>query len=66
MEAQRNFNRFFADDQDERPAYVREMLNLSVGEDIYGFGEKFTPFVKNGQHVEMWNGDGGTLLRIRL
>lgn len=60
MEAQRNFNRFFADDQDERPAYVREMLNLSVGEDIYGFGEKFTPFVKNGQRVEMWNGDGGT------
>ena len=30
-------------------AFVREQLSLSVGEYIYGFGEKFTPFVKNGQ-----------------
>ncbi len=60
MEAQRNFNRFYADDQDERSAYMREMLNLSVGESVYGFGEKFTTFVKNGQSVEVWNGDGGT------
>ncbi|MCQ2416220.1 MAG: alpha-xylosidase [Oscillospiraceae bacterium] len=41
-------------------AYVREQLTLSVGEYIYGFGEKFTPFVKNGQTVEIWNADGGT------
>ena len=41
-------------------AYIREQLTLSVGEYIYGFGEKFTPFVKNGQVVEMWNSDGGT------
>lgn len=41
-------------------AYVREQLTLSVGEYIYGFGEKFTPFVKNGQTVETWNSDGGT------
>ncbi len=40
--------------------YLREQLTLSVGECIYGFGEKFTPFVKNGQTVEMWNSDGGT------
>ena len=41
-------------------AYIREQLKLSVGEYIYGFGEKFTPFVKNGQTVEIWNADGGT------
>ena len=36
------------------------MLNISVGENIYGFGEKFSTFVKNGQTVEVWNYDGGT------
>ena len=41
-------------------AYVREQLGLSVGENIYGFGEKFTTFVKNGQSVDIWNADGGT------
>ncbi len=60
MLKQKNFNRFFAFDQDEATAYTRGQLNLSVGESIYGFGEKFTTFVKNGQNVEMWNADGGT------
>ena len=60
MLAQQNFNRFYADDQDPRPSYMREMLNLSVGVSVYGFGEKFTTFVKNGQSVQIWNGDGGT------
>lgn len=46
--------------QNEETTYLREQLNLSVGECIYGFGEKFTPFVKNGQAVQMWNSDGGT------
>lgn len=40
--------------------YLREQLDLGVGEYLYGFGEKFTPFVKNGQSVEIWNADGGT------
>ena len=31
-----------------------------MGECVYGLGERFTPFVKNGQVVEMWNEDGGT------
>ena len=35
-------------------------LSLGVGELVYGFGERFTPFVKNGQVVETWNEDGGT------
>lgn len=35
-------------------------FDLGVGEKIYGFGERFGPFIKNGQSVEMWNEDGGT------
>ena len=46
-------------DSDGTP-YTREQLSLGVGECIYGLGERFTPFVKNGQAVEMWNEDGGT------
>ncbi len=55
-----------ADDQpfnlpaDPRTGYIREQLSLENGECIYGFGERFTPFVKNGQSVETWNADGGT------
>ena len=41
-------------------AYCRERLTTSVGENYYGFGEKFTPFVKNGQVADIWNEDGGT------
>jgi len=46
-------------DSDGKP-YMREQLALGVGESIYGLGERFTPFVKNGQSVDMWNQDGGT------
>lgn len=41
-------------------AYLKEELALSVGENIYGFGERFTPFIKNGQVIETYNADGGT------
>lgn len=40
--------------------YMREELDLSVGEWVYGLGERFTSFVKNGQIVDIWNKDGGT------
>jgi len=40
--------------------YMRGQLTLGVGEYLYGLGERFTPFVKNGQSVEIWNEDGGT------
>ena len=46
--------------QDPNRTYLREQLKTDIGECIYGFGEKFTPFVKNGQVVEIWNSDGGT------
>lgn len=41
-------------------AYISEQLSLDVDEKIYGLGERFTNFVKNGQTVDMWNADGGT------
>ncbi|MCQ2521554.1 MAG: alpha-xylosidase [Lachnospiraceae bacterium] len=40
--------------------YMREQLSIGVDEHIYGMGERFTPFVKNGQVVDIWNEDGGT------
>ncbi|WP_019533633.1 alpha-xylosidase [Paenibacillus ginsengihumi] len=40
--------------------YMREELDLGVGEWVYGLGERFTSFVKNGQSVDIWNKDGGT------
>lgn len=40
--------------------YLREQLSLQAGETVYGLGEHFGPFVKNGQSLDMWNEDGGT------
>ncbi|MCL2096551.1 MAG: alpha-xylosidase [Oscillospiraceae bacterium] len=40
--------------------YMRERLGVSAGENIYGLGERFTPYIKNGQSVDIWNEDGGT------
>jgi alpha-D-xyloside xylohydrolase len=37
-----------------------ERLRLPVGASVYGLGERFTPFVKNGQVVDTYNQDGGT------
>lgn len=50
----------FAYDKGPEDAYMREMLSLSVGELVYGLGERFSPFVKNGQSIDIWNEDGGT------
>ena len=40
--------------------FVHERLALDVGETVYGLGERFGAFVKNGQAVDLWNADGGT------
>ncbi|MGB3444033.1 MAG: alpha-xylosidase [Actinophytocola sp.] len=40
--------------------HVRERLNLGVGDQVYGMGERFGPLAKNGQVVDIWNADGGT------
>ncbi|MCL2808560.1 MAG: alpha-xylosidase [Treponema sp.] len=40
--------------------FIKDELSLSVGELVYGLGERFGPFIKNGQNVDIWNADGGT------
>lgn len=40
--------------------YMREQLSLLPGTKVYGFGESFGPFVKNGQTIDIINRDGGT------
>jgi len=40
--------------------FIHDQLSLGVGECVYGLGERFTAFVKNGQVVDLWNEDGGT------
>ena len=44
--------------------YMRCQFDVDIGEKLYGLGERFTPFVKNGQVVDMWNEDGGTCSEI--
>ena len=42
----------------DRQGKIRFMLNelsLTVGETIYGLGERFTPLVKNGGSHSIWN-----------
>lgn len=50
---------YFYDDKTER-GYTSQQLDIGVGECIYGLGERFGPFVKNGQDIDMWQADGGT------
>ena len=44
----------------EGKTWVKEELSLDVGENVYGLGERFGAFIKNGQVVDLWNEDGGT------
>jgi len=46
--------------RDGQAHYLSAQLNLGVGELVYGLGERFTAFAKNGQSVDIWNADGGT------
>lgn len=48
------------DDANTGIRHMMQRLELPVGANVYGFGERFTAFVKNGQVVETWNEDGGT------
>lgn len=40
--------------------YMREQLSLGVGEHVYGLGERFGAFIRNGQSIDIENKDGGT------
>ncbi|MCR4586869.1 MAG: alpha-xylosidase [Lachnospiraceae bacterium] len=48
------------DKGDGKDTYIRDEVNLDVNETIYGLGERFTAFVKNGQSVTIRHEDGGT------
>ncbi|MEF2071129.1 alpha-xylosidase [Consotaella aegiceratis] len=50
---------YAVDSDDGGQPYLFERLDLGVGGLVYGLGERFTGFVKNGQSVEIWNRDGG-------
>ncbi len=41
-------------------SFMREQLNLKVGEHVYGLGERFGNFIRNGQSIDIINKDGGT------
>ncbi|MDI9497578.1 MAG: alpha-xylosidase [Bacillota bacterium] len=41
-------------------SWISTRVGLGVGEQVYGFGERFSAFVKNGQSIDTWNRDGGT------
>ncbi len=45
---------------DENQPWISTRVAMNVGEQIYGLGERFSPYVKNGQSIDMWNRDGGT------
>ena len=44
----------------DRGRWTIEQLAMAPGERIYGLGERFGAFTKNGQSIDIWNEDGGT------
>ncbi len=47
-------------DKNTGKSYMSDSLQLDIGECVYGLGERFGAYVKNGQSIDMWNADGGT------
>ncbi|CAO2649866.1 Nn.00g011580.m01.CDS01 [Neocucurbitaria sp. VM-36] len=47
-------------DPNKGKRWVTYQLQLGVGDKVYGLGERFGPFAKNGQTIDLWNDDGGT------
>ncbi|MBS5401808.1 MAG: alpha-xylosidase [Bifidobacterium sp.] len=45
---------------DESDVFTAIQLHLGVGEQVFGLGERFGAYVKNGQSINIWNEDGGT------
>lgn len=56
----KNWKGEYYEQGDHVNTFFREQLSLGVGELIYGLGERFTAFIKNGQTVDIYNQDGGT------
>lgn len=55
-----NWHGYAYDKGDRENTYIRQQLSIGVGELLYGLGERFGAFTKNGQSVDIWNCDGGT------
>jgi alpha-D-xyloside xylohydrolase len=51
-------NQMSAENVDDFKHYIFTQTELAVGESVHGLGERFGPFNKLGQHVEIWNADG--------
>ncbi|WP_018143274.1 alpha-xylosidase [Alloscardovia criceti] len=45
---------------DESDTFTSFQMGLGVGEKVFGFGEQFGTYIKNGQTIDIWNQDGGT------
>ena len=43
-------------------SFMREQLSLQVGEHVYGLGERFGNFIRNGQSIDIVNKDGRAVL----
>lgn len=50
----------YVTDKFTKQHYMYDRLGVGVNEWVYGLGERFTTFTKNGQQVDCWNQDGGT------
>jgi alpha-D-xyloside xylohydrolase len=44
--------------------FMAQRLSMGVSECIYGMGERFSPLVRNGQSVAIWNDDPGTVSEL--
>lgn len=51
-------------DKNTKETYITDQLLIDINEKIYGLGERFGNVQKNGQTIEMWNEDGGTVSEI--
>lgn len=51
-------------DKNTKEGYITDQLLLDINEKVYGLGERFGTLTKNGQTIEMWNEDGGTVSEI--
>ncbi len=51
-------------DKNTKESYITDQLLLDINEKVYGLGERFGTVTKNGQGIEMWNEDGGTVSEI--
>lgn len=47
-------------DKNTGRSHVKEEMVVNIGESLYGLGERFMPFLRNGQSLDMFNMNGGT------